>query len=257
MTKQDINRQKLEICETYFGYSGIDIEHFTALVAGPRDKRVVHIPARSGSTRIENKNIKELCGVPLIAYTIAVARAMPVDRVIVNTDSPEIAAVAERLGAEVPFLRPAELSGDDVSPGFAGYYAERFLLSQGYPLDIMIDMYPTSPFRNAAKLTRYTEDVVRSGYCATAFLPNMELGRVRSREGLLLGEEGARCERGRVHFKLLASFLGRRLLSGQKRWFQYELIDDPIELVDIDTPEDFALAEFIIENDLYEFGVAI
>ncbi|MCJ2166238.1 MULTISPECIES: hypothetical protein [unclassified Pseudodesulfovibrio] len=255
--KQQINQQKLEIAETFFGYSGIDIEHFTDLADGPRDKVVVHIPARSGSTRIENKNIKELCGIPLIAYTIAVARALPVDRVIVNTDSSKIARIAEKLGAEVPFLRPAMLSADNISPGLAGYYAERYLLSAGYPLDIMIDMYPTSPFRNVGKVSRYTEAVTRAGYCATAFLPNIQLDRVHTKQGVLLEEEQIQCEKGNVHFKLLANFLGRRLLSSQKRWFHYELIDDPVELVDIDTPEDFALAEFLIENELYDFGVAI
>jgi N-acylneuraminate cytidylyltransferase len=254
---EQVNRRMGEIARTYFGYSGIDIEHFTDRVEGPRDRTVVHIPARSGSTRIENKNIRDLCGLPLIAYTIAVARALPVDRVIVNTDSREIADIAERLGAEVPFLRPAELSADAVSPGFALFYAERFLLSEGYPLDATIEMYPTSPFRNVAKMTRYVEALSRAGYCATAFLPNMELGRVRARDGVLLSEEEISCERGNVHFKLLANFLGRRLLSGDKRWFHYALIDDPVELVDIDTPEDFALAEYIVANNLYDFGVAL
>ena len=71
------------------------------------------IPARGGSKGIPGKNIKELAGKPLIAYTIEAARRAPsVSRVIVSTDSQEIADVAMRYGAEVPFLRPEELASD-------------------------------------------------------------------------------------------------------------------------------------------------
>lgn len=65
------------------------------------------IPARGGSKRIPRKNIKEFCGKPLIAYSIEVALASKLfERVIVSTDDQEIAEIAKRYGAEVPFLRP-------------------------------------------------------------------------------------------------------------------------------------------------------
>lgn len=71
------------------------------------------IPARSGSKAIPHKNIKLMCGYPLIAYTIAASRlAKMIDRTIVTTDSQEYAKIAERYGAEVPFLRPSDISGD-------------------------------------------------------------------------------------------------------------------------------------------------
>ena len=71
------------------------------------------IPARSGSKSVPRKNLRPLQGKPLIAYSIAHALACPrIDRVVVSTDSEEIAAVARGFGAEVPFLRPAEISGD-------------------------------------------------------------------------------------------------------------------------------------------------
>ena len=71
------------------------------------------IPARSGSKRIPRKNVKFFCGKPIIAYSIAAALSSGVfDRVIVSTDDEEIASVALGVGAEIPFMRPMELSDD-------------------------------------------------------------------------------------------------------------------------------------------------
>ncbi|MST04246.1 MAG: acylneuraminate cytidylyltransferase family protein, partial [Candidatus Pacebacteria bacterium] len=71
------------------------------------------VPARGGSKRIPNKNIKPLCGKPLLVYAIEQGKASKyIDRVIVSTDSEEIKAIALKYGAEVPFLRPTEISGD-------------------------------------------------------------------------------------------------------------------------------------------------
>ena len=71
------------------------------------------IPARAGSKRIPNKNIKDFSGKPLIVHTIEHALAASyIDRVIVDTDSEEIAKIVRKNGAEVPFLRPAELARD-------------------------------------------------------------------------------------------------------------------------------------------------
>ena len=75
--------------------------------------KVAVIPARGGSKRIPNKNVKPFCGKPIIAYSIEAALASEVfDRVIVSTDSSEVMDVAKEYGAEVPFLRPDELSDD-------------------------------------------------------------------------------------------------------------------------------------------------
>ena len=71
------------------------------------------IPARSGSKGVKNKNIRPLNGYPMIAYTIAAAKlSKNIDRVIVSTDSEQYAEIARKYGAETPFLRPAEISGD-------------------------------------------------------------------------------------------------------------------------------------------------
>jgi pseudaminic acid cytidylyltransferase len=75
--------------------------------------RVAVIPARGGSKRIPRKNMKEFCGKPMMAWSIDAARKSGLfDRVIVSTDDREIATIAESLGAEVPFMRPKEISDD-------------------------------------------------------------------------------------------------------------------------------------------------
>lgn len=107
------------------------------------------IPARGGSKSIPKKNLRHLGRHPLIAYSISAARAAEsVDRVIVSTDDPQIAAVALTYGAEAPFLRPAGLAGDDVPdlPVFA--HALRWLEASGEPLpSVIVHVRPTSPLR--------------------------------------------------------------------------------------------------------------
>ena len=73
------------------------------------------IPARGGSKRIPGKNIKAFGGRPMIAWSIEAAQKAAIfDQIVVSTDDPKIAAIAQRWGAEVPFMRPAELSNDHI-----------------------------------------------------------------------------------------------------------------------------------------------
>ncbi|MBN2414771.1 acylneuraminate cytidylyltransferase family protein [bacterium] len=110
------------------------------------------IPARSGSKRVPGKNIRELGGRPLIAYTIAAAeKAGLVERVIVSTDSERIAALARDLGAEAPFIRPAELAGDGVPDRPVLAHVLDWLDHQGEraPEGIVL-LRPTTPFKTGA-----------------------------------------------------------------------------------------------------------
>jgi len=110
-------------------------------------KIITIIPARGGSKSIPRKNIKELAGKPLIAYSIEAARQVKdVARVIVSTDDEEIAAVARHYGAEVPFIRPAELAGDDVPTLPVLQHALEYLAQmEQYIPDYVLLIYPTSP----------------------------------------------------------------------------------------------------------------
>ncbi len=109
------------------------------------------IPARGGSKGLPGKNIRELCGKPLIAHTIEAAlHAEGIDRVIVTTDSQEIAETAKRYGAKVPFLRPAELAGDTSSAVDVYLHAVDYLEAHGEaPIEKFMVLLPTAPLRTA------------------------------------------------------------------------------------------------------------
>ena len=112
-------------------------------------KIVATICARGGSKGIPGKNIRPLCGKPLIVHTIEVAKKCKlINRVIVSTDAPEIAEIAKANGAEVPFLRPRELALDTSPKIPVIKHAIEYLQSQeGYYADIVVDLDPTSPLR--------------------------------------------------------------------------------------------------------------
>lgn len=108
------------------------------------------IPARGGSKGLPGKNIRMLGGYPLIAWSIAAAKQSDaVDRVICTTDSPEIAAIAREFGAEVPFMRPSELAGDDTLDLPVFQHALAWLdENEAYAPDYVVQLRPTSPFRS-------------------------------------------------------------------------------------------------------------
>jgi N-acylneuraminate cytidylyltransferase len=107
--------------------------------------------ARGGSKGVPGKNIRPLAGKPLIAYAIEVGKAVAmIDRVIVSTDSEEIAQVARQYGADVPFMRPPELAGDDAAEILAWKHAvTEFEGFSGQKVDIMVSIPTTSPLREA------------------------------------------------------------------------------------------------------------
>jgi len=113
------------------------------------------ILAREGSKGLPGKNIKPLLGKPLIAWTIEQAKQSTyVERLVVSTDSPEIAEIAKKYGAEVPFLRPAALAQDD-SPGMdVILHAIDFFEKRGEYFDILVILELTSPLRKKDDIDR-------------------------------------------------------------------------------------------------------
>ena len=113
------------------------------------------IPARAGSKRVPDKNIRPLAGHPLIAYTVAAALSSEIfSDVIVSTDSEHYAEIVKYYGAEVPFLRPAELAGDQ-SPDIKWLqYTLSRLQEAGRSYDCFSILRPTSPFRMPATIQR-------------------------------------------------------------------------------------------------------
>lgn len=112
------------------------------------------IPARGGSKGIPRKNIKELCGHPLIHYSIELARAFaPDSHIIVSTDDDEIRDVASRTGLPVPYMRPAELGGDRVGSREVILDAMDWADRQGIGYDCVVLLQPTSPMRVPADVS--------------------------------------------------------------------------------------------------------
>ncbi|MBL4615231.1 MAG: acylneuraminate cytidylyltransferase family protein [Magnetovibrio sp.] len=115
---------------------------------------VALIPARSGSKGVKNKNVREVGGHPLIAYSVVAAKnCIAIDRVIVTTDSQDIADVAVSYGAEVPFLRPADLSGDR-SPDidYIRHAIEQIEEQTGARPELIVQVRPTTPLRDPVEM---------------------------------------------------------------------------------------------------------
>lgn len=121
------------------------------------------ILARGGSKRLPGKNIRPLAGQPLIAWSIAAARACPaIEDVVVSTDDAAIADVAREHGARVPFLRPPALAGDTSTSADAALHALAHLREQeGRSYDAVILLEPTSPLRASTDLPGVAELLAR------------------------------------------------------------------------------------------------
>ncbi len=117
------------------------------------------IPARGGSRSIPKKNIYPLCGKPLIGYSIESAKdSKYIDRIIVSTDNKEIALVAKRFGAEVPFLRPSEFA-QNATPDFPVFKhcLDWLKNKENYIAEIIVHLRPTGPLRSGAEIDEAIE----------------------------------------------------------------------------------------------------
>ncbi|HEY1259696.1 MAG TPA: acylneuraminate cytidylyltransferase family protein [Stellaceae bacterium] len=119
------------------------------------------IPARGGSRGVPRKNVRLLGGRPLIAWTIEAARqASTIDRLVLSSDNAEIIAVATGLGAEAPFVRPAELATDDAD---ALSVVRHALAALPDAYDYLVLLQPTSPFRTGEDIDNTVALCARAG----------------------------------------------------------------------------------------------
>jgi N-acylneuraminate cytidylyltransferase len=117
------------------------------------------VPARGGSKGLPRKNIIDLAGRPLIAWTLDAARqSRYIDRCVVSTDDSEIAKIARDHGGDVPFMRPAELAGDSAET----FDALAHMLSLLPPFDVVVTLQPTSPLRTALDIDGTLETLVEN-----------------------------------------------------------------------------------------------
>jgi CMP-N-acetylneuraminic acid synthetase len=122
------------------------------------------VPARGGSKGVPGKNIRLLAGRSLLDYTADAARASGVvDRLILSTDSEDIADIGRRSGIEVPFLRPAELAQDDTPMLPVVRHALSALEHDGWTPEIIVLLQPTSPLRRAEHIRRAVDLLIETG----------------------------------------------------------------------------------------------
>jgi CMP-N-acetylneuraminic acid synthetase len=235
------------------------------------------IPARGGSKSLPRKNIRLLGGHPLLAYSIAAGlAATKVDRVLVSTDDPEIAAVARAYGAEVPFLRPADLAQDDTPDRPVFHHALTWLAEhEAYRPEIVVQLRPTSPLRPPGLVDRGIEILTAqpSGDSARAVIPSgqnpykmwrqAEDGRIVP----LLDDgfvEPYNMPRQLLpptfwqtgHLDVIRS--GTVLIKGSMTGGRvFPILVDPAYAVDIDSPKDFARAEALLDGGQLELVLPI
>ena len=229
---------------------------------------VAAIFARGGSKGVPRKNIRPLAGKPLIAYAIEAARASRlVDRVVVSTDDTEIADVARAHGAEVPFLRPAELAQDSTSEWLAWQHALRALAgAPGQPapaIDVLVSVPPTAPLRSAAdidacieKLTGGDADIVitvkpaeRNPYFNMVVLDDQQTARraiVPDRPILRRQDARTVYDMTTVAYAARPSYVLRS--SGVFDGKVQAVVIPAERALDIDTELDFAYAEFLMRR---------
>lgn len=124
------------------------------------------IPSRSGSKGVPGKNIKNILGRPLMAYSIKAAlHSKLIDRVIVSTDSPEYAEIAINYGAEVPFLRPKEISQDNSTDlDFFKHAIEWMRANEGYIPEYFVHLRPTTPMRDPIIIDNAIDQLMNSNF---------------------------------------------------------------------------------------------
>jgi N-acylneuraminate cytidylyltransferase len=237
------------------------------------------IPARGGSKSIPRKNIRSLGGYPLIAYSIAAGlAAQTVTRLIVSTDDEEIAAVARKYGAEVPFLRPVEHAQDQTPDLPVFQHALEWLGEhESYRADIVVQLRPTSPFRRVSHIddaVRLLEVHPEADAVRTVCIPFQnpyKMWRI-AMNGLMepLGKElGVAVESynqprqalpevywqtGYVDACRSGTILQKHSMTGEHI---LPLVIDPGDWIDIDSTDDWSRAERMLDNgdiSLQELG---
>lgn len=227
-----------------------------------RKRILAIIPARGGSKGIKEKNIKPLCGKPLLAYSVEVALECDyVDYVLVSTDSEVIAACARQYGAKVPCLRPEELATDEAKTIDVLLYEIARLQEEGQIFDYVLLLQPTQPIRTSRQLTEAIERMIDSDFTSLVSVCPVEehpiLMRTQDKKGKLLpviaGGSTVRRQEFPEVYKVNGSIYLNRIDEGFNEHTslndnEYPYFMSREDSVDIDTIEDFMEAEKIMKK---------
>jgi pseudaminic acid cytidylyltransferase len=244
---------------TNAGDNGPD-RFYEAAGDGPRAALAV-IPARAGSKRLPGKNVRVLCGLPALAYTIAAARDSGLfSLVIVSTDSETIADVALRYGAEVPFLRAAALSDDETPVSSVTVDALTRVDRAGRRFASVAQLMPNCPLRDAADVRESFEQFIDTESCSQLSVApfgwqtpwwamrradDFTLAPLFPREAVMRGQDlpPLVCPTGAIWWARAETLreAGTFHVPGRTGW---EI--DPVHAIDIDTEDDWRLAEALM-----------
>jgi len=224
------------------------------------------IPARAGSKGVPGKNIRDLAGAPLLAWSVRAALlAETVERVIVSTDSEDYAKIARDYGAEVPFIRPDEHAGDMIGDEpVVRHLIDWLLAAQGPMPDLIAYLRPTTPLRDPAIIDAAVKTAMAEE-SATSVRSIHEMSesayKTFEREGDYLkpvgGPAASHADANAPRQSLPATYIGNgyvdvfrttRLLSGQSLQGEkvYGFMTPPA--AEVDTAEDFDFLEFQAER---------
>lgn len=225
------------------------------------------VPARGGSKGIPGKNLANLGDMPLIGYVIAAGlRSSSIDRLLLSTEDQRIAEVGESLGAEVPFYRPAELAADEMPTIPCIQHILTELQSrEGTLPEMVVLLQPTSPFVRPEQIDQAVT-LLKANPHATAVTSVTELDHVchpysirqRDEHGwlkLLHPDEAAEYPTrqakpvyyacGNVYVTRTDTILNGHSFTGERC---LPMVVDKASCIDIDTPEDLLLAEYIVRG---------
>lgn len=219
------------------------------------------IPARGGSKRLPGKNIKPLCGKPLIAWSIEAALASKyIDHVVVSTDDEEIKQISEQFGAEVPFIRPSNLA-NDMASSFDVVKHTIDSLNINQPNQLIVLLQPTSPLRLTEEINQALEFFINKNAKGVVSISETEHSPLWTNtlpeSGSMLDfirpeAQGKRSQDLPKFYRLNGSIYIYDTLSlfEQGKFFfdkdVYGFITSSETAVDIDTTLDFIIAETIL-----------
>lgn len=220
------------------------------------------IPARGGSKRIPRKNIKPFCGKPMIAWSIEAAKACGCfDRIFVSTDDKEIASVARTWGADIPFMRPAELSDDYIGTLPVIRHAVEWSNEHDVPVDYACCLYATAPFVSPDDIRNGLEMIQREGssyvFSVTSYaFPIQRAIRItgNGRVAMFNPEhfnnrsqdlEEAWHDAGQFYWGTAQAWLEERMIFGED---SIPVILPQYRVQDIDTQEDWIRAELLFKT---------
>jgi CMP-N-acetylneuraminic acid synthetase len=218
---------------------------------------VAIIPARGGSKGLPGKQLRLLGGRPMIAWTVrAACGARRLDRVVVSTDDPAIGRAARRAGAEVPFLRPADLATDETPTLPVIEHAVAWLEARGEKVELVVTLQPTSPLRDASQIDAAVALLDESG--ARSAVTVAALGLPASVVGWLDGDRfvpsGLDGDGRRQAAPPAARITGGVYVTRRDLLREGRLLDerpaalpvDPATAIDVDTEADLAAARRVL-----------